>query len=217
MLVGLITRRSVVQIHAPLMPDQGIQTSIDEYPLMNQIGSVLEEIDLDSLDKRPKGQRDVAVIEDNKVVTDLPEERLVVKYQPEGEGIDENQNARAVANYIEAYERGYDFFPRIYGGRNDLSIIVMEHLNTQVDGRDSPPEWDEIGLEEGDRNVRGEVLTDWGIRGDYKAPVDFGQIIPERGDGYNHVKEPDDIGDASELPKCRRFGFDGSKYFTTII
>lgn len=200
------------------MPDQGIQTSIDEYHLMNQIGSVLEEIDLDSLDKRPKGQRDVAVIEDNKVVTDLPEERLVVKYQPEGEGIDENQNARAVANYIEDYERGYDFFPHIYGGRNDLSIIVMEHLDQQVDGKEVHPEWgSKIGLEEGDRNVRGEVLTDWGIRGDYKVPVDLGQIIPKSRDGYNHVEEPDDIGDASELPKCRRFGFDGSEYFTTMI
>ena len=199
------------------MPDQGIQTNIDEYHMMNQIGSVLEEINLDSLDKRPKGQRDVAVIEDYKVVTDLPEERLVVKYQPEEEGIDENQNARAVANYVEAYERGYDFFPRIYGGKNDLSIIVTEHLDPETDGKETHAGWGEIGLEEGDRNLRGEVLTDWGARGDYKVPVDLGQIIPERGDGYNYVEEPDSIDDASELPNCRKFGFEGSDYFTTTI
>ncbi len=217
MLVGLITRRSVVQIHAPLMPDHGIQTSIDEYHLMNQIGSLLEKIDLDSLDKRPRGQRDVAVKEENQVASDLPEERLILKHQPEGEGIDENQNARAVANSIEAYERGYDFFPKIYGGRNDLSIIVMEHLDQQVDGKDVHQEWEEVGLTEGERNVRGEVLTEWGARGEYKVPVDLGQIIPEGRDGYSHVKEPDDIGDASELPNCRRFGFEDTDYFTTMI
>ena len=217
MLVGLITRRSEVQILAPLMPDHGIQTSIDEYPLMNQIGTLLEKIDLDSLDERPRGQRDITFVKEDKVGSALPEERLILKRQPEGEGIDENQNARAVANYIEAYERGYDFFPRIYGGKNDLSIIVMEHLDPQVDGKDVHPKWgNKIGLEEGDRSVRGEVLTDWGVRGEYKVPVDLGQIIPERGEGYNHVEKPDIIEDASDLPNCRRFRLGDTEYFTTI-
>jgi hypothetical protein len=202
------------------MPDHGIQTSIDEYHLMNQVGSVLEEVDgnsFDKLDTEPLGQRDVAVIEENEVASDLPEERLVVKYQPEGERIDENQNARAVANYIEAYERGYDFFPRVYGGKYDLSIVVMEHLDTQTDGKDVHQEWKEIGLTEGERNVRGEVLTEWGARGEYKVPIDLGQIIPEFKDDYNHVEEPSDIEDASDLPNCHISGFKGSEYFATII
>ena len=101
MLVGLITRRSVVQIHAPLMPDQGIQTDIDECLLMSQLENFLQEIERwspNELNTENLGQRNVGIIEDRNANTDLPADKIVVKNHPKEKEIDNNQNARAVAN-----------------------------------------------------------------------------------------------------------------------
>ena len=220
MLVGLITRRSVVQIHAPLMPDQGIQTNIDEYLLMSQLGNFLQEIERwspNELNTENLGQRNVGIIEDRNANTDLPADKIVVKNQPKEKEIDNNQNARAVANYIEAYERGHDFFPHIYGGKKDLSVIVTEHLSNQTDEKEIHPGWSEIGLREGDTNIRGELLTDWGSRGQYKVPVDMGQIVPGFDEEYLYVPNPTELDNTSTLPNCREFELEDEQYFVTTI
>ena len=220
MLVGLITRRSVVQIHAPLMNNSS-EKDEDAGTGAERFEEFLRFIDNDSLDsylRKDLGRREVTVIREEEIPVDSPAEKFVVKRERDTGEVNPSQNLRAVTNYLEASKRGYDFFPEVYCGRKDLNFIVTEYLETDTNSMDIHPDWKEIGLTEGDRNVRGEVLTHWGHRGNqYKVPVDMGMIIPKTQEEYNHLREPGEISDAGYLPHCQVFEVDDNGYFVTKI
>lgn len=60
-------------------------------------------------------------------------------------------------------------------------------------------------------------MTDWGSRGQYKVPVDMGQIVPGFDEEYLYVPDPAELDNTSTLPNCREFELEDEQYFVTTI